>query len=388
MSNFLSKYIGGDRSIWVIALLLGIISLLVVYSSIVTLAYKYQSGNTLYYLIKHGFILFIGFIFIYLAHKVDHKNYYRFAKPIYILSILLLIYTLFNGANINEASRWIYIPIINQTFQTSDLGKLALYIFTARTLAKYNHKVNEQKFFYLNLLLPVLLTCGLILPSNFSTAALVFFNSLVLMKIGGVRWKYILTVIGSGIIAFALFITIVWNFAENKGRIGTWKKRIETFIEGGDKDSNYQVEQAKIAIARGGWVGQLPGNSIQRNFLPHPYSDFIFAILLEEYGFFFGLLVMGLYIILLVRGLRIAMRAPTPFGSYLAFILSFSIVLQAFVNIGVTVNIFPVTGQPLPLVSMGGTSIWFTCLTLGILLSIANQNQESTINTKTEVAYA
>lgn len=376
MLKLLSSKIQGDKSIWVLALLLSILSVLVVYSSIVTLAYKYQSGNTMYYLLKHTIIISVGFLIMYGAHRIPSIQYFRFSKVLFYLSVVLLVITLLTGADINEASRWLVIPVINQTFQTSDLAKLALYIYLVRSLVKYKERIHEKKIFVFQLLIPVVLVCGLILPANFSTAALLFINSMILFKVGGVRWQYLWAITGAAVILFLVAVILVWNFAENKGRIGTWKNRIESFINGGNKDTNYQVEQSKIAIARGGWIGCFPGNSVQRHFLPHPYSDFIYAIILEEYGFVGGGIVMVIYLVLLIRGMRVAMEAPTPFGSLLAFILTFSLLMQAFVNIGVAVNLFPVTGQPLPLVSMGGTSIWFTCLTLGIILSISRETEK------------
>jgi cell division protein FtsW len=236
-------------------------------------------------------------------------------------------------------------------------------------------------------MIPVLIICGLILPANFSTAAVLFLTSLVLMFVGRVNIKYLFSLIGVGIVFLSLFIVVVMN-SGNTGRVGTWKKRIENFTSG-DSKGNYQVEQAKIAIATGGFFGKGPGKSTQRNFLPHPYSDFIYAIIIEEYGMFFGLLIVFLYLILLLRGIRTSIRADKLFGSLLAFGCSFSLVFQAMINMAVAVNLGPVTGQPLPMLSMGGTSIWFTCLSIGLILSVsAGELSEPTQNKEEEFAHA
>lgn len=367
------KYIKGDRVIWAVSLLLAIFSVLVVYSSIVTLAYKYQGGNTEYYLIKHAVILGIGFAIMYFAHKLNYKYYSRIAQIFLFLAIPLLLFTLLTGTSINNASRWLVIPVINQSFQTSDLAKLALIMFLARMLSRRQENIKDFNQAFVPIMIPVLIICGLILPANFSTAAMLFTTSLVLMFIGRINLAYIISLISIGVVCFGIFIAIVIN-SDYTGRVGTWKARVENFIEG-DAQGNYQVEQSKIAIATGGIVGKGPGRSTQRNFLPQPYSDFIFATVIEEYGVLGGFVVLLLYLILLYRGIIIAKKAPRTFGSLLAIGLAFSLVFQAMINMAVAVNLFPVTGQPLPMVSMGGTSIWFTCLALGIILSVSRQTE-------------
>tara|TARA_B100001109_G_C18862243_1_gene474692 strand:- start:3224 stop:4369 length:1146 start_codon:yes stop_codon:yes gene_type:complete len=367
------KYIKGDRVIWAVSLLLAIFSVLVVYSSIVTLAYKYQGGNTEYYLIKHAVILGIGFAIMYFAHKLNYKYYSRIAQIFLFLAIPLLLFTLLTGTSINNASRWLVIPVINQSFQTSDLAKLALIMFLARMLSRRQENIKDFNQAFVPIMIPVLIICGLILPANFSTAAMLFTTSLVLMFIGRINLAYIISLISIGVVCFGIFIAIVIN-SDYTGRVGTWKARVENFIEG-DAQGNYQVEQSKIAIATGGIVGKGPGRSTQRNFLPQPYSDFIFATVIEEYGVLGGLVILLLYLILLYRGIIIAKKAPRTFGSLLAIGLAFSLVFQAMINMAVAVNLFPVTGQPLPMVSMGGTSIWFTCLALGIILSVSRQTE-------------
>lgn len=378
--SFVNKYIKGDKVIWLVVLLLAILSVLAVYSSIVTLAYKYQGGDTLYYLFKHGIILIVGFGLMILAHNLNYKYYSRIAQIAIFISIPLLLLTLLTGANINDASRWLVIPVINQTFQTSDLAKLALIMYLARILYKKQASLNDFKSVFMYLMLPVLLVCGFIFPANFSTAAMLFTTSMIIMFIGRVPIKYMLSLIGIILATLLLALTVASAKPDLLPRLGTWVSRIETFTQGGDSDSNFQADQAKIAIATGGIVGKGPGGSTQRNFLPHPYSDFIYAIVIEEYGLIGGLFVIVLYLILFYRGVKIAQRAEKTFGTFLAVGLSFSLVFQAMINMAVAVNLFPVTGQPLPLVSMGGTSIWFTCLAIGIILSVSRKSESSNKN--------
>lgn len=368
------RYIKGDRVIWAVSLLLAIISVLVVYSSIVTLAYKYQGGNTEFYLFKHSIILGVGFFLMYFAHKLNYKYYSRISQIFLFIAVPLLLFTLLTGTSINSASRWLVIPVINQSFQTSDLAKLALIMFLARMLSKRQDNIKDFNQAFLPIMIPVLIICGLILPANFSTAAMLFVTSLVLMFIGRINVAYIISLITIGVVCLGVFIAIVLN-SDYTGRVGTWKNRIENYMEGGT-EGNYQAEQSKIAIATGGVIGKGPGRSTQRNFLPHPYSDFIFATVIEEYGLIGGTGIVLLYLILLYRGVVIARKAPRTFGSLLAIGLSFSLVFQAMINMAVAVNLFPVTGQPLPLVSMGGTSIWFTCLAIGIILSVSAHSEK------------
>jgi cell division protein FtsW len=380
--NFVDKYIKGDKVIWSVVLLLAILSVLAVYSSIVTLAYKYKGGDTMYYLFKHVIILVVGFGLMILAHKVNYRYYSRISQVALYLSIPLLLLTLVTGANINDASRWLVIPVINQTFQTSDLAKLALIMYLARLLSKRQDQIKDFKEAFIPIMIPVMLVCGLILPANFSTAAMLFTTSLIIMFIGRINIKYILALIGIGVGTLMILLLIGKSNPDLLPRMGTWAKRIETFTGEGSKDANYQAEQAKIAIATGYPFGKGPGGSTQRNFLPHPYSDFIYAIILEEYGLIGGVFVIMLYLILFFRGIKIASKSEQTFGSLLAIGLSFSLVFQAMINMAVAVNLFPVTGQPLPLVSMGGTSIWFTCLAIGIILSVSRTSESSSDKTK------
>ncbi|MFH1004968.1 MAG: FtsW/RodA/SpoVE family cell cycle protein [Bacteroidota bacterium] len=378
------KNIHGDKVIWVVVILLSILSILAVYSSIVTLAYKYKAGDTEYYLLKHSTIILFGLFLMYCTYKIRYDYFSRFAILAVIIAVPLLVLTLFTGSNIHQASRWLEIPVVNLTFQTSDFAKLALIMYVARTLAIKQDVIKDFRSAFLPIVIPVLLICGLILPANFSTTFILFLTSLMLMFVGRIKIKYILSLIGIGIFCFGLFILFIFLFPNVNNRVATWKARIENFTNKENK-GNYQVEQAKIAIATGGIMGKGPGKSTQRNFLPHPYSDFIYAIIIEEYGMMGGIIVIFLYLILLYRAVRIATRSQKIFGSLLAIGCCFSLVFQAMLNISVAVNIVPVTGQPLPLVSMGGTSIWFTSIAIGMVLSVSREIDKQKQNTSLDV---
>ncbi len=381
MTRILSN-IRGDKVIWAVVILLSIFSLLAVYSSTGTLAYKYQSGNTEYYMLKHLLILLFGLLIMYLTHLIKFTYFSRIFQIALYIAVPLLILTLFVGLNLNEAKRVLPLPF-NLTFQTSDLAKLTLIMYLARLLSKKQDQIKDFRSAFVPLMIPVLIVCGLILPANFSTAAMLFITSLVLMFIGRVNIKYIASLVGIGIVSFVFLLLIANAYPDMLPRANTWKSRIVNFTEkeNVDSDKNYQVEQAKIAIASGKLIGKFPGNSTQRNFLPHPYSDFIFAIILEEYGLIGGSFVVLLYLILFFRVVRIVARTPRNFGVFMAVGVGFSLVFQAMINMAVAVNLIPVTGQPLPLISMGGTSIWFTSISLGILLSVSKEIDTQTENT-------
>lgn len=379
-------YFKGDRTIWIVVILLSIFSILAVYSSTGTLAYKYQQGNTEYYLFKHFVILSFGFMLMYFAHIMKYTFYSRISRIAILITIPLLLLTLVMGTNLNEASRWLTLPIINISFQTSDLAKLAVILFVARTLSKKQDTIKDFKETFIPLMWPVCLVCALILPANFSTAAVLFTTCLFLMFIGRINMKHIFLLIASGILLFALFI-LVAKITGMTGRVGTWEKRIETFVNGNNaNEGNYQTQQAKIAIATGGVLGKGPGNSTQRNFLPHPYSDFIYAIIVEEYGLWGAMLIVLLYIILFYRAVKIVKKSPRAFATFLAVGCSFGLVFQAMINMAVAVNLFPVTGQPLPMLSMGGTSIWFTSLAIGIILSVSRDLEKEGVKLDTVTA--
>jgi len=375
MNNRLDKHFKGDRVIWIVVMLLALLSILAVYSSTGTLAYKTQQGNTEYYLLKHLLILFLGFGLMYLAHLFRYTVYARFANIVIAVAIPLLLFTLAMGTNRNEASRWLTLPIINLSFQTSDLAKLALILFVARALSIRQDNIRDFKSAFIPIMLPVLITCALILPANFSTAAVLFATCIILMLVGRIALKYIASLVGIGIVVLALFISISLAIGE-PGRISTWFARMETFVGGKEGSDSYQSQQAYIAIAKGGVVGVGPGNSSQRNFLPHPYSDFIYAIIIEEYGMVGGVMIVILYLVLLFRAVKIVRNSPKAFATFAAIGCAFSLVFQAMINMAVTVGLFPVTGQPLPMLSMGGTSIWFTSIAIGIILSVSRETEE------------
>ncbi|MBX7203811.1 MAG: FtsW/RodA/SpoVE family cell cycle protein [Bacteroidia bacterium] len=377
--NWLLSRTKGDFVIWAIVMILSLFGVLAVYSSTGTLAYKRYAGNTELLLAKHLFLLLMGIGFMYLAHLVDYRYYYGIARVLLIISVPLLIYTLLFAPVINDARRWISIPIINATFQTSDLAKVALIMYVARMLSKKQEDIKDFKKAFLPIISAVVGVCLLIAPANLSTALVLFSTCAIVMFIGRINFKYLMLMAGAGIVGLGLLIGILFSVPEESlGKIGgrflTWKSRIEVFVNHdreANKDNDYQSKQAKIAIATGGLFGKGPGNSTQRNFLPHPYSDFIFAVIIEEYGFGGGLFVIFIYLLFLWRTIRIVVRSPKAFGALLAFGLSLSMVIQAFINMAVAVNIFPVTGLPLPLVSMGGTSLWFTSFAFGVILSVS-----------------
>lgn len=376
----------GDRVIWAIVIILTLMSLLVVYSSTGSLAYKY-SKSTESFLFKQFAFIILGVLIIYFAHRVNYTVYSRIAVILFLVSIPLLIFTLIFGENLNSASRWIKLPVINMTIQTSDLAKLALFMYLSRQLSRKQNVIKDFKKGFLPIIIPVGIICVLIAPANLSTAILIGGTSILLMFIGRVNTKHILATIGIAMIPVLLLITIAvscYDKAEHKskdlptilsvGRVPTWIGRIQTFIYSNKEDQNeklYQINQAKIAIAKGGWFGNGPGNSEQRNFLPHSYSDFIFAIILEEYGLLGGAFIVFIYLLFLYRCIRLYQKCPFAFGAFLALALSFTLVIQAIANMGVNVNVFPNTGVTLPLVSMGGSSFLFTCLAIGIILSVA-----------------
>ena len=379
----------GDKVIWAIVVLLTMMSLLAVYSSTGTLAYK-LSKSTESYLFKQIVFIAAGLAIIYFAHLVNYTIYSRVAQILFIASIPLLVYTLFFGTNLNDANRWIRLPIINLTFQTSDLAKLALFMYLSRQLSKRQENIKDFKKGFLPVIGPVLLISGLIAPANLSTALLTGATSLILLFIGRTSIKHLLLVMLIAAIPLSMligFAKLYYNEAEGKsdplpsiltkGRVETWIKRVQNFMYADKQEVSYQVQQAKIAIAKGSWMGLGPGNSQARNFLPHPYSDFVYAIIIEEYGLAGGALILLIYLLFLYRCIRIMKKCPYAFGAFLSLGLSFTLVIQAMANMAVNVNLFPVTGVTLPLVSMGGSSFLFTCLAIGIILSVARNVEKA-----------
>lgn len=376
----------GDRVIWGTVLILTLASLLLVYSSTGSLAYR-MSRSTESYLFKQFAFIIIGMVVIYFLHRVNYTIYSRIALYLFLLSIPLLVYTLFFGVRLNAGSRWINLPVINMTIQTSDLAKLALFMYLSRQLSRKQAVIKDFKKGFLPLIVPVGIVCILIAPANLSTAILIGGTSMLIMFIGRVSMKHLLGTIAIAAIPIAMLVAIALSTYDSKtgetkklpsiianGRIPTWISRVQTFIyskDNLDNDKSYQVNQAKIAIAKGGIFGAGPGNSQQRNFLPHSYSDFIYAIIIEEYGLLGAAFILFIYLLFLYRCIRIYKRCPFAFGAFLALALSFTLVIQALVNMGVNVNLFPNTGVTLPLVSMGGSSFLFTCMAIGIILSVS-----------------
>lgn len=370
MTPFL-KNIKGDKVIWVVVIMLSIVSLLAVYSSSGMLAYRKQGGNTEYYLYKQFFLLLFGFGLMYVTHLIKYTYFSRISQIGLVLAIGLLIYTMIHADSINNARRW--DEIFGISYQSSDIVKLFLIMSLARALSKKQDMVHNFRSGFLPIIIPVILVCALILRDNFSTAAILFVTCLVLMFIGRINFLYIFSVIGIGLVSVALIFILAKTFPDIFPRGDTWVHRIETFFNGekASKDAVYQVTQSKIAIASGGLLGKLPGKSTQKNFLPHSESDFIFAIIIEEYGIAGGAFIVLLYCILFFRVVRITMKCQGSFGAFVAIGIGFSLVFQALINMAVAVNLFPVTGQTLPLISMGGTSIWLTFISIGIILSVS-----------------
>lgn len=377
MEQLFSK-LKGDKWIWIIVIILSGWSLLAVYSSVGTLAYKEGKGTELY-LVKHFSIIALGLVLMYLSHKLDYRWYAGISKILMVITIPLLLYTLIFGSSVNEASRWVTIPVINQTFQTSDLAKLALVTFLARMLSRKAHEIKDLKKSFIPIMGTVCVVFVLIAWANLSTAIMLFGTSVLLLLIGRVSFKQI-AIVSLGVALLGIIVISVGP------RRATYFSRIKGFfetekVENGrnvpfQEDKNFQANNAKIAIATGGLFGKGPGNSIQRNVLPHPYSDFIFAIIIEEYGTIGGAILLFLYLSLMYRVIRIVTMSPRAFGAFLAAGLGFSLTIQALANMAVAVGLGPVTGVPLPLVSMGGTSILFTSVALGIILSVSRSIEE------------
>jgi len=369
MSGTLKKYFKGDPVIWAVILLLGVFSLLAVYSSTGSLAYKFQGGNTSYYILKHATILAMGIVITYVTHLIPYKYFSRIAQLMMVISIPLLLVTLFYGVTRNQAARWLPVPGLSLTIQTSDIAKLAIVMYIARILGKKQDNIKDFKGAFRPIIIPLMLVCVLVLPANFSTSMLIFATAFILMFIGRINLKHLFGMVGIIVLLLGAFIAVALSY-DWEGRIGTWKNRIENFA-GSDKEENYQVDQAKIAIVSGGLVKLRPGKSIQRNFLPHPYSDFIYAIIIEEYGLAGGIAVLILYLWLLYRAAVLVRKSSRTFPAFLAIGLAVMITFQAIINMAVVVNLLPVTGQPLPMISMGGSSLLFTCVALGIIQSVS-----------------
>lgn len=369
------RYIKGDRVIWMVVVILLVLSLLSVYSTTGNLAYQYRSGNTFSYLFEQIAYILVGLLFVFLFQLVHYRWFIKFSTVGLYVAIVLLLLTFIIGKNYNEAARWLPLPGTGKTFMPSDVAKIALVMYLSRVLALNQDNKKDYMNAFRNMALAIAGVCVLILPANFSTAALVFLTAFALLFVGKVPFKYMALLVFAGVFAFSLYIGIS-SLMDRNTRIDTWKHRIETYMEGGESD-NYQADQAKVAIVQGGLFGKGPGKSTQRNLLPHPYSDFIYAIIIEEYGSLVGgVLVVFLYLWLFFRAGLIIRKSKSTYGAFLAFGLSMGLILQAFVNMAVAVGLIPVTGQTLPLVSKGGSSIVFTSIAVGMLLSLSWSTRE------------
>jgi cell division protein FtsW len=368
VKSWLQRNLKGDPILWAIVLLFSFISIAVVYSATGTLAYKKMDGNTEAFLIKHTGLIMVGLGCMWLAHRVDYRYYSRLALYALLISVPLLLFTYLMGSNINEASRWLTIPVINQTFQPSDLAKLALISHLASMLSRRQQDLHDFWTTLFPVMLWVGIICGLIALTNASTASLLFATCLLLMFIGRVPLKQMLVMVVIG-------VTVGGAALASGQRWKTVQSRLESFSDP-TKKTPFQLEHSYIAIATGGIAGKGPGKSTERNILPHPYSDFIYAIIIEEYGLLGGGVVLFLYLAFLYRGLKTVMNSYGAFGGLLSAGLSFSLVLQALVNMGVAVGLGPITGLPLPLLSMGGTSLIFTGISIGIILAVSRGERE------------
>lgn len=371
----------GDKGIWSFVALLALFSFMPVFSASSNLAYLgHGTGNTFGYLLKHLAHICIGFAIIYWVHKVPYHYFRAISKASLYIVWLLLAYTLIKGTLIAgaNASRWIQVPFIGITFQTSTVASIVLFIFVARYLSKARSVPITLKSSVLELWVPVFITLILILPANFSTTALIFSMVLMLVFIGKYPLRYIAVVVGSGIVFLTFFILISKAFPDSKffSRVGTWGNRIENFTTDKPDEDDYQIEKAKIAIASGKFYGLGPGKSVQKNFLPQSSSDFIYAIIVEEYGLLGGLGVLGMYLLLLFRFVIASHKATTLFGKLVVIGLGFPMIFQAMINMAVAVELLPVTGQTLPLISSGGSSIWMTCFALGIIINVTKKEEE------------
>ncbi|MBS3807382.1 MAG: FtsW/RodA/SpoVE family cell cycle protein [Bacteroidales bacterium] len=380
MREILAKYFKGDGVIWGVVILLSLFSLLAVYSSTGSLAYQSQDASTATYILKHFSLLVLSLVIIFIIHNIPYKYYSKLSQLFVVIALVLLLLTLLMGTSVNQAKRWLTLPGIGLTIQTSDFAKLALVMYIARILSVKQYKIGDSREVLGYLFIPTIIICGLILPANLSTALILFATVMILLFIGRVRMKYILGFVGIGIVLLGMLIGGIM-LTGKEGRIATWQSRIEHFMDG-EEAENYQVEKSKIAIATGGILGKGPGNSTQRDFLPFAYSDFIYAIIVEEYGFVGGLVILFLYLFLLYRAGVIVKRSTRTFGAFLSIGLALLLVIQALINMAVTVHLIPVTGQTLPFVSMGGSSLLFTSIAIGIILSVSRSVGDEPANKK------
>lgn len=368
LGNKIAAELRGDRTIWMIIAVMSIISILAVYSATGSLAWQARGGNTTSYLMRHAIMLAFGLFLIYVCHRIHYRRYQQMAPLLLAISVPLLALTLVFGMSINEASRWIEIPILSFSFQPSDFAKLALVVYVAKMLTKKQEYITSFKEAFMPIIVPVLIVCGLIAPANLSTALVLFCTCIALMFVGRVNPRFIFLLGLLGVVVFAGLI-VIGKYQPDMVRVETWASRVDDYLN--NPDGGYQVQQAKIAIARGGVFGAGPGNSVARNFLPYSHADFIYAIICEEYGLIGGALVLGLYVMLFFRTVALVTKSPKAFGAFLAIGLSLMLTVQALANIAVSVHLVPATGLTLPMISMGGTSLVFTSIALGMILSVS-----------------
>ncbi|MFK8162276.1 MAG: FtsW/RodA/SpoVE family cell cycle protein [Lewinella sp.] len=363
----------GDRGVWAIGVLLAIISMVSVFSSASTLAYEERAGEVSYYLIKHGVILGFGMVVIYICHLMAYTKYSRWAPGLLVIAFVLLVITMWLGVDINNAKRWLRVPLVGLTFQSSDFAKLALIIFVARSIGSKQDVIKDFKEAFLPIIAPIIGICMLIAVNDLSSALMLFLICLLMMIVGRVAMQYVVMLVLLGISVFSLMVMVGAKYPHLIPRAATWEKRIETYInpEEATTDDRYQITLAQIAMANGGILGVGPGNSTQRNYVPSAHSDFIYSIIVEEYGVLGGVAVIFLYVLLFFRIVRLVTKSSKAFGAMVAFGIGLALLLQAFFNIAVNLDLVPVTGLTLPLISMGGTSVLFTCIAFGIILSVS-----------------
>ena len=381
MQEFI-KNIKGDRAIWAVVALLALFSFMPVYSASSNLAYLYGDGNTLQFLIKHLAHLTLGFVILFGVHRIPYHYFKGLSMIALPIMMILLLLTLAQGTTIEgaNAARWIKVPVVGVTFQTSALASVVLLVYVARYMARIKDEPVSFKQTLLPLWTPVFVVLGLILPANLSTALLIFAMVIMLVFVAGHPIKYIASILGIGILSLTLFVLSAKAFPGLfPNRVDTWSSRIESFFtdQVDPKEKDYQITQANIAIATGGMMGLGPGKSIQKNFLPQSSSDFIYAIIIEEFGLFGGLSLLFFYLFLLFRLVVLVFKTSDYFGRLLVIGVGVPLLFQAFINMGVAVSLFPVTGQTLPLISSGGTSIWTTCVALGVILSVSAHRKDA-----------
>ncbi len=399
------EFIGGDRSLWMVILILCLTSILVVYSSTASMAYRKLDGDTSYYLARQIKFVLLGLGIIFAVHHVNYGFYFRHAKRIFQVSIVLMLLTFFTGESYNEAARWLRVPYTAFTFQPSDVLKIALTVRLAMQLASCQKIIDRipilPSFSYaawkkypernshilhqttIPLIGPIVLSCVLVVISNLSTAIIMGLACIIVLILGRVRWREIGRLILLALVLFVLLVGILKLFGV--GRVDTWISRVETFIgiESVEEsptgkrqeisDSEFQAHQAKIAVASGWLMGKGPGQSTQRSNLPHPYSDYAYAFIIEEYGFLGAVFILGCYLWIFYRGMVIFRKCKTAFPSIMVLGLSLMITLQALLHMCVSVDATPVTGQTLPIISLGGSSLIFTCVSLGMILGVSRQ---------------